>query len=64
MAPGCLNLGACKIILNVISNPAAQPENCLLPSGMTNLFTQKHPLFLGEMICLLGELIKVQSRHE
>ena len=34
-------------ILNNISNPAAQPENCLLPSAATNLFTQKHPPVLG-----------------
>ena len=30
-------------ILNDISNPAAQTENCLLPSAATNPFTQKHP---------------------
>ena len=34
-------------ILNGISNPAAQSENCLLPSAATNHFKQKHPLVLG-----------------
>ena len=57
----CLNLGALcffffffwkgstssNAILNDISNPAAQPENCLLPSAETNAFTQKHPPVLG-----------------
>ena len=35
-------------ILNNISNPAGQPENCLLPSAVTNPFMQKHPLVLGQ----------------
>ena len=30
-------------ILNDISNPAAQTENCVAPSAATNPFTQKHP---------------------
>ena len=34
-------------ILNDISNPAAQPENCLMPSAATNPFKQKHPHDLG-----------------
>ena len=34
-------------ILNDISNPAAQPENCLMPSAATTPFKQKHPRVLG-----------------
>ena len=34
-------------ILNDISSPSVQPENCLLPSAATNPFTQKHPPVLG-----------------
>ena len=33
-------------ILNDISNPAAQTENCLVLSATTNPFTQKHPSVL------------------
>ena len=32
--------------MNDISNPAAQTENCLMPSAATNPFTQKHPPIL------------------
>ena len=38
---------AFNAILNDISNPAAQTENCLLLSAATNPFTQKHPPVLG-----------------
>ena len=34
-------------ILNDFSNPAAQTENCVVPSAATNPFTQKHPPVLG-----------------
>ena len=34
--------------LNDISNPAAQSQNCLLPSAATNPFMQKHPPILGQ----------------
>ena len=34
-------------ILNDVSNPAAQTENCVVPSAATNPFTQKHPPVLG-----------------
>ena len=34
-------------ILNDVSNPAAQTENCVVPSAATNSFTQKHPPVLG-----------------
>ena len=36
-----------KAILNDISNPAAQPGNCLLPSATTNPFTQEYSPVLG-----------------
>ena len=82
----CLNLGALcffffffwkgstssNAILNDISNPAAQPENCLLPSAETNAFTQKHPPVLGRNglsvsgagKCLEPPLAKVPSGLE
>ena len=53
-----------KTILNDISNPAAQPQNCLLPSVAPNPFTQKHPLLLDEMVCLLVEPVNVRCHPE
>ena len=59
-------------ILNNISNPAAQPENCVVLSAETNAFTQKHPPVLGRNSlsasgagkCLGPPLAKVPSRFE
>ena len=51
-------------ILNDFSNPAAQTENCVVPSAATNPFTQSTLLFLDEMVCLLVEPVNVRGRPE